>query len=288
MKDKLIITAALAGGATTKNNNPNTPYTPEEFAEETYRCLQEGVSIVHIHAKDPATGMATVDVQAHRDVIGAIRDRCPEMILNISTGAMQTPAAARIASALDLKPELASFNTNSMNFAVANHKTGEIWMEFIYDNTFAMMEDFARKMKENNIKPESEIFDPGGLYNTLLLRRKGDLFTEPMHFQFVYGVAGGMQFDPLLHLSLAGQLPKDATYSVCGIGPHQYKAALLSAISGGHIRIGLEDNVRIPGGELAKGSWEQAIWVRDVAKIAGRPIATPAETREMLKLKKKE
>jgi len=288
MKDRLIITAALAGGATTKNNNPNTPYTPEEFAEETYRCLHEGVSIVHIHAKDPNTGMATMDVQAHRDIIAAVRERCPEMIINISTGAMQTPAEARIAPTVDLKPELASYNTNSMNFAIANHKTGEVWMEFIYDNTFAMMADFAKKMKANDVKPECEIFDPGGLQNCLLLRRQEGLFKDPMHFQFVYGVAGGMHFDPLLHLSLAGQLPANATYSVCGVGPHQYKAALISAVSGGHIRIGLEDNVKMPGGELAKGSWEQAVWVREVAKIAGRTIATPDETREILDLKKKE
>ncbi len=288
MKEKLIITAALAGGATTKHNNPNTPYTAEEFAEETYRCLQEGVSIVHIHAKDPETGMATMDVQAHRDIVAAVKDRCPEMIINISTGAMQTPPEDRIAPTVDIKPELASYNTNSMNFAVADHKTGDVMIEFIYDNTFTMMEDFARKMKENDVKPECEIFDPGGLYNCLLLRRKGDLFEEPMHFQFVYGVAGGMQFDPLLHLSLAGQLPENSTYSVCGVGPHQHKAALLSAISGGHIRVGLEDNVRMPGGDLAKGSWEQAIWVKEIASVAGRPIATPDEARELLKLKQKE
>ena len=97
-----------------------------------------------------------------------------------------------------------------------------------------------------------------------------------------------MQFDPLLHMSLVGQLPETATYSVCGVGPHQHKAALLSAISGGHIRVGLEDNVRMPGGDLAKGSWEQAIWVKEVAKIAGRPIATPDEAREMLCLKNEE
>jgi 3-keto-5-aminohexanoate cleavage enzyme len=285
MKEKLIITAALAGGATTKSNNPNTPYTPEEFAEETYRCFQEGVTIVHIHAKDPDTGMATMDVQAHRDIIAAVRDRCPEMIVNISTGAMKTPPEQRIAPTVDIKPELASYNTNSMNFGIVNHKTGEVWMEFIYDNTFAMMEDFARRMKENSVKPECEIFDPGGLYNVLLLRRKVGLFEEPMHFQFVYGVAGGMQFDPLLHLSLAGQLPEMATYSVCGVGPHQYKAAMLSAIAGGHIRIGLEDNVKMPNGDAAKGSWEQAVWVRDIAQIAGRSIATADETRDLLHLK---
>ena len=285
MKQKLIITAALAGGATTKNNNPNTPYTPEEFAEETYRCLQEGVSIVHIHAKDPATGMATMDVQAHRDIVAAVKDRCPEMIINISTGAMLTPAEERIDPTLDIKPAMASYNTNSMNFAVADHKSGEVMIEFIYDNTFAMMEDFGRRMKENNVKPECEIFDPGGLYNCILLSRKEGVFDQPMHFQFVYGVAGGMQFEPTLHMSLVGQLPENATYSVCGVGPHQQKAAMLSAIAGGHIRIGLEDNVKMPGGGLAKGSWEQAIWVREIAKIAERPIATAHEAREILRLK---
>lgn len=285
MKDQLIITAALAGGGTTKNNNPNTPYTPEEFAEETYRCWQEGVSIVHIHAKDPTTGIAIMDVKAHRDIVAAVSARCPEMIINISTGAMMTPPEARIAPALEIKSEMASYNTNSMNFAIADHKAGKIWMEFIYDNTFKMMEDFARRMKAAGIKPECEIFDHGGLYNTLLLRRQGDLFDEPMHFQFVYGVAGGMPFDPLLHLSLVGQLPEKATYSVCGVGPNQIKAAFQSAISGGHIRIGLEDNVKMPNGELAKGSWEQAIWVRQLAAIAGRPVATPAEARKILNLK---
>lgn len=285
MQDKLIITAALTGGGTTKSNNPNTPYTPEEFAEEVYRCREEGVSIVHIHAKDPKTGMATVDVPAHQEIVRAVRARCPEMIINISTGAMMTPPEARLAPALAVQPEIASYNTNSMNFAIADHRQGKIWMEFIYDNTFQMMEDFARRMKAAGIKPECEIFDHGGLYNTLLLRRQGDLFEEPMHFQFVYGVAGGMPFDPLLHLSLVGRLPPGATWSVCGVGPNQAKAAMMAAVTGGHIRIGLEDNVKMPNGELAKGSWEQAIWVRQLAAIAGRSIATPDEARAMLHLK---
>jgi len=287
MKEKLIITAALTGGATTKNNNPNVPYTPEEFAEEADKCLQEGVSMVHIHAKDLESGFGTMDVQIHRDVVAAIKDRCPEIIINISTGAMNTPDEARIAPIVDIKPEIASYNTNSMNFAMANHKSGEVLIEFLYANTFAMMEDFAIKMKEANTKPECEIFDAGGLYNCILLSRKKDLFDMPMHFQFVYGVAGGMQFDPALHISLVGQLPENSTYSVCGVGPHQYKAALQAAITGGHIRIGLEDNVKLPGGELSKGSWDQAIWVKQIAKIADRPIATPDEARAILNIKKK-
>jgi 3-keto-5-aminohexanoate cleavage enzyme len=284
MKEKLIITAALAGGATTKHNNPATPYSPEEFAEESYRCLEAGASIVHIHAKDPTTGMGTMDLQRLRDTIGAIRERCPELIINISTGSMSDTPEVRIAPVVDLKPEMASFNTNSMNFAVADHKTGGIMIEFIYENTFKTMAYFAEEMKNSGVKPEFEVFDPGGMYNVLLVSRQQDYFAEPLHFQFVYGVAGGMTFDPLLHMSLVKMLPAGASYSVCGVGPWQAQAAVIASVTGGHIRIGLEDNIRMPSGALAKGSWEQVLWVKQLAVIADRPIATVEEARAILKL----
>lgn len=288
MSEKLIITAALAGGATTKANNPNTPYSPEEFAEEAHRCMNEGVSIVHIHAKDPKTGFATPDINLVRPTIEAVRAKCPNLIVNMSSAiTVGLSAEQRIAPIMALKPDMASLNTNTMNFALADHKKGMIMAEFIFTNTFKMLEEFGRSMKENGIKPELEVYDPGGLYNTLLIRRKGGVFEEPMHFQFVYGVAGGMSFNPEIHMALVHLLPEGATYSVCGVGPNQVPAAYMSAITGGHIRIGLEDSVRVPGGALAKGSWEQAIWVREVARIADRPIASVDETREMLKLPKK-
>jgi len=288
MGEKLIITAALAGGATTKANNENTPYTPEEFAEESYRCMQEGVSIVHIHAKDPNTGLATPDMKYIRPTIEAIRDRCPGLIINMSSAiTTNITAEQRITPIMEMKPDMASLNTNTMNFAIADHKKGKIMVEFIFENTFKMLEDFARRMKEAGVKPELEIYDPGGMYNAMLIRRQGDVFEEPMHFQFVYGVAGGMAFNPLIHMSLVNLLPENATFSVCGVGPNQVPAAFQSAITGGHIRIGLEDNTRVPGGELAKGSWEQARWVRELARIMNRPVATPEETREMLHLPKK-
>ena len=288
MSDKVIITAALAGGATTKNNNPNCPYTPEEFAEEAYKCLQEGVSIVHIHAKEPDTGAATADIGLISATVDAIRDRCPELIINVSTGiGVGIPAEQRIAPVEAIKPDMASLNTNSMNFAIADHKAGKIMFEFIYENTFTMIENFARRMKAVDCKPESEIFDPGGLNNIMILRRQGDVFDEPLHLQFVYGVAGGMTFNPQLHLSLISLMPDNATYSVCGVGPNQYKAAIQASVTGGHIRIGLEDNVRLPGGDLAQGSWDQAIWVKNLARLAGRQIATPDEARQMLGLNPK-
>jgi 3-keto-5-aminohexanoate cleavage enzyme len=284
-QEKLIICAALTGGATTKNNNPNVPYTPEEFAEESFRCYQEGASIVHLHAKDTATGFGTMDVETHRIMYEAVRDKCPELIINISTGAMMETPEARIKPVEVLRPEMCSFNTNSMNFAIVDYKKGEALIEFVYQNTFKDQVFWAKKMLEAGSRPEFEIFDPGGLNNIIILNNQKDLFKKPLNFQFVYGVAGGMVFDPMLHLSLVNLLPDGATYSVCGVGPHQVPAAFLSIITGGHVRVGLEDNVRMPDNTIARGSWDQVIWVRDLAKIAGREIASPDEARKILGLK---
>jgi 3-keto-5-aminohexanoate cleavage enzyme len=279
---KLIICAALTGGPTTKNNNPNVPYTPEEYAEECFHCYQEGASIVHLHAKDPETGFATMDIDVHGKILDAVRTRCPELIINISTGsAMDTPEV-RIRPIEVFMPEMCSLNTNSMNFAFVDYKKGEVLLEFIYKNTFKDQVFWAKKMLEAHSRPEFEIFDPGGLSNVLLLDKQKGLFKHPLNFQFVYGVAGGMAFDPMLHLSLVNMLTEGSTYSVCGVGPHQIPAAFMSIITGGHVRVGLEDNVRMPDNSLARGSWEQVRLVKDLAGIAGRGIASPEEARVML------
>jgi len=285
-REKVIITAALAGGATTKANNPATPYTPEEFAEESYRCWQEGCSIVHVHAKDPATGYATADMDKIRPTIEAIRARCPEIILNMSSAI--TPGLTpdqRITPIEQLKPEMASLNTNTMNFALADRKSGKVMIEFIFDNTFKTMTDFAKRMIAAGVKPELEAYDPGGLHNALLVRKQGDVFVEPMHWQFVFGVAGGNQFDPSAYCYMKTLLPAGHTWSVCGVGNQQFPGITLACIDGGHMRVGLEDNVRVPGGELAKGSWEQVIWAKKIAQIFDRDVATPDEARKMLGLK---
>jgi 3-keto-5-aminohexanoate cleavage enzyme len=284
--NKVILTAALAGGATTKNNNPNTPYTPEEFAEESYKCWNEGCSIVHIHAKNPKTGLATPDLTLIRPVIEAIRAKAPELIINMSsaiTGGIT--AEQRITPILEMKPDMASLNTNTMNFALADHKKGKVLGEIIFENTFRMLEDFGRKMKAAGVKPELEAYDPGGIYNSLLIRRQGDVFVEPMHWQFVFGVAGGIHFSPLAVCLMKDIIPADHTWSVCGVGPNSFPACMTAAIMGGHMRCGLEDNIRVPGGELAKGSWEQVKVLVEIARIAERPVASPDEAREILGLK---
>ena len=284
MKDKVVISAALTGAATMKEQNPAVPYTPEEFAEESYRCMSEGAAVVHVHVRDPDTGRPTAEIEKIRPTIDAIRARCPGLLINMSTAiGPGVSKDARIAPIAALKPQMASLNTNSMNAALANHKTGEIFTEFIFENTFAMLQEYSGVMKENNVKPECEIYDFGGLYNVLLVRKQG-IFLEPLHFQLVFGVAGGIPYDLFSFARLVELLPQGASWSVCGVGPFQFAAGMTAAVNGGHIRVGLEDNVRMPDGALAKGSYEQVRWAQSVAKAAGREVASLEEARALFHL----
>jgi 3-keto-5-aminohexanoate cleavage enzyme len=285
MSDKVIITAALTGAATRKEQNPAVPYTPEEFAEDAYKVYNSGGAIVHIHVRDPEHGAPTHEIDKIKTTIDAIKAKCPEIIINMSSAiGPWVTQEQRIAPIVAIKPPMASLNTNSMNFGIANWRTGEVPMEIVFENTFAMLIDFNAQMKANGVKPELEVYDMGGLYNVLLVRRQG-IFEEPMHFQMVFGVAGGVPYEPGIFAAMKDRLPENATYSVCGVGPNQFPANMTSVVNGGHMRVGLEDNTRMPNGDLAKGSWEQVEWCVEVAKLAGREIATPAEARKMLKLK---
>jgi len=282
---KVIITAALAGAATRKEQNPAVPYTPQEFAEESFKCWKAGAAIVHIHVRDPQTGFPTAEIPKIRETINAIRDKCPELIINMSSAiGPGVNAEQRIAPIVEMKPDLASLNTNSMNFGLVDYKTGKVFLEIIFENTFKMLVDFAKAMRENGVKPECEVYDFGGIYNILLVRKQG-IFEEPMHFQLVFGVAGGVPFTPMNMVHMQSLLPEGATWSVCGVGPNQFPAGIMASIMGGHIRVGLEDNTRVLRGKLAEGSWEQVEVAKRIVELAEREVATPAEARKILSLK---
>lgn len=284
MDDKVIITAALAGAETMREQNPALPYTPEEFAEEAHRAYDSGAAVVHIHVRDPKTGVPTHDVEIIRTTIEAIRTRCPRLIINMSSAILTSgDRRLRIAPIIAVKPPMASLNTNSMNFALVDWKKGRVVSEMLFENSFSMIVEFNETMRENGIKPEFEIYDMGGLFNILLVKKQG-IFEEPMHFQMVFGVAGGVPYRPGLFARMLSHLPVRATYSACGAGPNQFRAAITAAVNGGHIRVGLEDNIRMPDGELARGSWEQVEWAREVAASAGRGVAGPQDARRILGL----
>jgi 3-keto-5-aminohexanoate cleavage enzyme len=287
LSNKLVISAALAGAVTTKANNPNTPYTAEEFGDEAKKCYDAGAAIVHIHARDPEKGNPVHDLDLIRAVVENIKSRAPDIIINLSTAisAIATPKE-RIAPVKTFKPPIASLNTNSMNFSVGDYKAGKVIMgnTNIFQNDFRTIERFAKEMKKVGTKPEMEIYDFGGMYNMLFLNKQEALFERPLHFQLVFGVLGGVPFSPNNLGQLLGLMPEGSTWSVCGVAKNQFQAGLSAAAWGGHIRVGLEDNTRVVSGELAKGSWEQVEWAANVAKMAGREVATPEETKEIFNL----
>ena len=287
LSKKLVICAALAGAATTKNQNSAVPYTPEEFGTEAKKCYDAGAAIVHIHARDPVKGNPTHDLDIIKAVLDNIQEKAPEILINLSSAisSIATPQQ-RIAPVKTFKPPLASLNTNSMNFSVGDHKTGKVTMASsnIFANDFRNIQKFAKEMKKAKTKPEMEVYDYGGLYNMLFLNKQEGLFEQPLHFQLVFGVLGGVPFSYQNIANLNNLMPPGSTWSVCGVARDQFRAAMCAAPMGGHIRVGLEDNVRNIKGELAKGSWEQVEWAAKVVRIAGKEPATPDEARKLFNL----
>ena len=283
---KVIICAALAGAATMKHQNPAVPYTPEEFAIESARCFDAGAAMVHVHARDD-DGMPTHEIDRIRATHDAIKDKTPELIVNLSSavGLGKTPEQ-RLAQILAVKPAMASLNTNTMNFSLIDRNSGQIFFDYIFENTFTMLQDFGKAMEEEQIKPEIECYDIGGIDNTLLIAKQG-IFSDPMNFNFVWGVAGGQRFRPDAFITMMNALPDGANFTTCGVGLDQFPAITMSCLTGGHMRVGLEDNIRVPGGDLAKGSFEQVEWAVRIAQSLGREVATPDEARAIMGIKHK-
>jgi 3-keto-5-aminohexanoate cleavage enzyme len=308
VEPKVIITAALSGSATFKNNNPAVPYSPKEFADEAEKCLKAGAAMVHIHGRDEELGgMHTSVVEKVKAVYDAVKQRVPELIVQV-TSSVGSPCQvgpfpesdcvnlinnliklnmeARIRAIQAIKPESASLNTNTMNFSLLDRKTGQILYDNVFINSFQMLQDFGRTMEEMGCRPEAEIYDIGGLDNWLLISKQ-DIFRKPYNFNFVWGVAGGYRFRPDTFVELVHALPPDSNFTTCGVGTEQYPAIMQSCLMGGHMRVGLEDNTRMPNGELAKGSYEQVEMAVKIASCLGREPATPTEARKILGITRK-
>lgn len=286
IEKKVIITAALSGAGTYKHNNPAVPYSPAEFAEEAAKAYQAGAAMVHVHARRQEDGWPTHEVEEIRDVHDAIKEKTPELIINLSSavGPGKTPEE-RITQIVEIKPEMASLNTNSMNFGAVNRKDGQVMWEFIFENTFAMLQDFGKAMEENRVKPEVEVYDIGGLDNFFLVSKQ-DIFSDPVNYNFVWGVGGGQRFRPDAFATLVNALPEGSNFTTCGIALDEFPSIMQSCLMGGHMRVGLEDNVKMPNGDLAKGNYELVEVAVKTAQVMGREPATPDEAREIMGLYK--
>jgi 3-keto-5-aminohexanoate cleavage enzyme len=268
--ERLIITVAPTGNVPTREMTPHLPVTPEEIAETAVRCRQAGASLIHVHARD-AGGTPTLDAEVFGRIHRLVAERS-DLIVQISTGGRAGMDPEKRAAAVRLlRPEMASLTTGSTNFP-----------DRVYANPFDVVETLAMAMSEAGTKPEMEIFEPGMIANALMLVDKG-LATPPLHFDFVLGSRGSLPATPKNLLFLSEMIPPEATWTVAGIGRWQLPMAALSIVMGGHVRVGLEDNLYYSKGELATNEQLVARVARLAAEL-GRPVATPDEARKILGL----
>jgi 3-keto-5-aminohexanoate cleavage enzyme len=267
---KLIITVAPTGSLPTKKMNPHVPITPEEIIETGVRCERLGASIIHVHARNPMDETPSTDFAIFEEIYNGLKART-NLIIQISTGGRAGTDYEQRNERLKLGPEMASLTTGSVNFPNS-----------VYANSPDLIESLAADMKRLNIKPEMEIFDVSMINNALALV-KNNLVDPPLHFDFVLGLKGALPatIENLVHLK--NSIPLDDTWTVAGIGSAQLTMAAYAILMGGHVRVGLEDNIFFQKGDLASN--ERLVErVVDFTKILGRPVATPDEARELLNL----
>jgi 3-keto-5-aminohexanoate cleavage enzyme len=281
MKRKIIVTCALVGAATRKNQNPNTPYTPKELAEAAHLCYKAGAAMVHVHSiEDDGTNSTNPErIKASHD---AVKERTPELIVNMTSAlGMGATPEMRLAQLRYVKPEMSSLNMATMNFAGINRKTGEVLVDYTFDNPLNMVAEFVKTMKEIGTKPEMECYGTNGIDNFHFLSGSGN-FTEPLNFNFVFGVCGGASFRPSGFLAMKDAIPPGANFTACGVGYEEWPVITQSILCGGHVRVGLEDNLRLPNGELAKGNYELVEHAVKIIEGLGDEIATPDEARAIM------
>ncbi|MBQ9814963.1 MAG: 3-keto-5-aminohexanoate cleavage protein [Lachnospiraceae bacterium] len=279
LKNKCIITVAPTGAWPKKENNPNVPMTPEEIAEDVYECWKAGAAVAHLHMRDengngimdPVRFKKTVElIKAHKDC---------DIVLNLTTsGDIHADDEIRVAHVKELKPEMASYDCGSMNWLNSG----------LFINSPKFLEDCGLLFQELGVKPEIEAFDPGMIANAAYYIKKGVLKT-PVHFQFCMGCANGITGTMKNLVFMKEEAEKlvgaqNFTWSCFGVG-HSAMEMLYGAVAlGGHIRVGMEDNVLFAKGQLAESNAQFVRRAVEAVKLYGREVATPDEARQLLNL----
>jgi 3-keto-5-aminohexanoate cleavage enzyme len=272
MADPVMITAAVTGSITSGKQTPHIPLTVEEIVEAAVESWRAGAAIIHLHARDEQ-GTPTQDIAIYRMLVGRIRERGCEAILNLSTGSAGGRAELdeRLAC-IELRPELATLDCGSINLAD----------DWVFRNPYStFLKPAAERMRELEIAVEIEAFDSGMIRNGLRLIREG-LIAGPGIWQLCLGVPGGAAPDLQTIAYMLGRLPQGAIWSTLGIGRHQLEVNVLSLLYGGHVRTGLEDNIYYRHGELARSNAQLVERIVRLAEEFGRPVASPAQARALL------
>jgi 3-keto-5-aminohexanoate cleavage enzyme len=289
-EDPVIISCSISGAIANRDQCPAIPYTPEEYAAEARRIVDEGGAQIHIHARTP-DGTPSYEIEDFRAITEAIEAEVDDVIINYSTGAIGVPIEKRIAYLRELRPDVAALNMSSMNYAKYSRRRKDFVFKAVFENSFDTIIEFLTAMRELGIKPEHECFDAGHVANLDPLLDMG-LLQEPLQISLVIGVNGGIRPNARNVALMSEQIPGGAEgpnqWQLIGISREQWRLIGAALALGGNVRAGLEDNLYLPDGEMAKSNGELIAKARQMAEDVGRRAATVAEAREMLGILKRE
>ena len=298
--EKRIITAAITGSIHTPTMSPYLPITPEQIINEILAVHEAGGTVCHVHVRDPKTGQPVTDLDMFREITSTVKSTCDIILCLTTGGGIGMSAEERVQTVATLSPELASFNAGSVNFAL--FQAMEKWKDwkhdwepkylgmtedYIFANTFKTLREFSESFNKCATKPELEVYDAGMINNIANLIARGYL-QKPVYVQFVMGVLGGItaSCENLMFLvDYAKRLIGDFEFSVCVAGRAQFPICTQSLLLGGHVRVGLEDNLYLEKGVMAKSNADQVAKIIRIARELGIEPATPSEAREILGLK---
>jgi uncharacterized protein (DUF849 family) len=284
LEDPVIITCSISGAVANREQCPAIPYTPQEYAAEARRAVDEGASMIHIHARTPE-GVPSYEVEDFRAITEAILGEVGDVIVNYSTGAIGVPIEQRLAYLRELRPDVAALNMGSMNYAKFSARRGEFVFHTVFENSFETIMTFVAEMRELGIRPEHECFDSGHIANLDPLLAMG-LVEAPLQISCVMGVVGGIRPSARNLAHMADQIPGGPdgpnNWGVIGISRDQWRLVAAALTLGGNVRVGLEDNFYLPDGTMARSNGDLIARARRLAEDVGRRVASVAEARELL------
>jgi 3-keto-5-aminohexanoate cleavage enzyme len=288
-EDPVVISCSISGAIANREQCPAIPYTPEEYAAEARRIVDEGGAQIHIHART-SDGTPSYEIEDFHAITDAINAEVDDVIINYSTGAIGVPIDKRIAYLRELRPDVAALNMSSMNYAKYSRRRKDFVFKAVFENSFDTIIEFLTAMRELGIKPEHECFDAGHIANLDPLIDMG-LLAEPLNVSLVIGVNGGIRPNARNVALMAEQMPGGPegpnNWQVIGISRDQWRLIGAALALGGNVRAGLEDNLYLPDGEMAESNGELIAKARQMAEDVGRRAATVAEAREMLGVPKR-
>jgi 3-keto-5-aminohexanoate cleavage enzyme len=280
LEDPVVLTCSISGALANRDQCPAIPYTPEEYAAEARRIVDEGGAMIHIHARRP-DGTPSYEIEDFRAITEAILAEVGDVIINYSTGALGVPVEKRIAYLRALTPDVAALNMGSMNYAKYSRRRKEFVFQTVFANPFDEIIALLEAMNELGIKPEHECFDTGHVGSLEPLVDMGVL-KPPLHVDCVMGVVGGVPPTPRNLQAMVDNVPAGSHWGVIGISREQWLLVASALTLGGSIRVGVEDNFYLPDGTMARSNGDLVAKARQMTEDVGRRVATIDEARGLL------